>query len=256
MQSLPSFTLPGRVAIVTGSGKGIGKALALGLAQSGARLVIVARTQADIDAVVGEIEAAGGTAFGVRADVTVEEQVEELVKKAVAKFDRIDILVNNVGGGDFVPLLDLNESAWNATMDRNLRSVYLCCRAVGRVMVQQKSGNIINISSGQGTWPSPGIGTHYGAAKAAMQTFSQALAQEWGPHNIRVNVVVPGLVDTPLVRELFADKPEKVRETLAKIPLGRISQPEDLVGPVIFLASDAAAYITGATLYVRGGRFG
>jgi NAD(P)-dependent dehydrogenase (short-subunit alcohol dehydrogenase family) len=198
----------------------------------------------------------GGAAIAVRADVTVAGEVDELVRRTVDEWGRIDILVNNVGGGGYRPLLDTDEATWDAIIALNLKTVYLCTRAAGRVMVEQKSGNIINISTGQASWPTPGNGAHYGAAKAGMEVFSRTMAQEWGPHNIRVNVVVPGVVETPLLRQVYADRPEELQATVARIPLGRIAQPDDLLGAVLFLASDASSYISGTSLLVRGGRFG
>ncbi|MBI2867900.1 MAG: SDR family oxidoreductase [Chloroflexi bacterium] len=252
MTNLAQFDLHGRAAIVTGSGKGIGRALALGLAQAGADVVVVARTKSDVDEVAREIETSGQKALGVCADVTVKADVEALVQKAVKVFGKIDVLINNVGGGTYCPVLEMEEDAWHTAVARNLHSVYHCSRAVGKVMVQQKRGSIINISSGQSTWPSMGL-AHYGAAKAGMHTFSQALALEWGPYNVRVNVLMPGITETTLTKRYYADRPEVLRNSLARIPLGRLAQPEDYVGAAIFLASDASAYITGAIIYARGG---
>lgn len=252
MTSQPSFDLHEQVAIVTGSGKGIGRALALGLAQAGARVVVVARTPADIAAVVQEIESGGKMAMGIPTDVTVRSQVEEMAQKTRERFGRIDILVNNVGGGAYCPVLEMEEDAWDTMLNRNLKSVYLCSRAVGRLMVQQKKGCIINLSSGVALGPRVGL-AHYGAAKVAVHALSQALALEWGPYNVRVNVLVPGTTETPLTKRYFAERTEDLRDTLARIPLGRLGQPEDYVGTVIYLASDAAAYVTGAIICARGG---
>ncbi|MBI2867642.1 MAG: SDR family oxidoreductase [Chloroflexi bacterium] len=246
------FSLQGRVAIVTGAGKGIGRAIALGLADAGADVVAVARTQSDIDAVAGEVKAKGRLALAARADVTVAGQVDHMVRQTMDAFGHIDILMNNVGGGAYCEVLDMDEKTFDAMMALNLKSAYLCSRAVGKVMVQQRRGSIVNFSSGTSTWARKGL-AHYGASKAAVHIFSQAFAIEVGKHNVRVNVLMPGTTETPLTKEYYATRPDDLKQGLAKIPLGRLGQPDDYVGTAIYLASDASAFVTGAIICVRGG---
>jgi NAD(P)-dependent dehydrogenase (short-subunit alcohol dehydrogenase family) len=258
---VPSLDLTDRVAIITGSGKGIGRALALGFVEAGARVVVNARTEADVDAVVGEIRAAGGKAIGVHGNVTVSSDVEALVEKTVAEWGRVDVLVNNAGGGvgnaggrPYRSVLEIDEETWDRVVELNMKAPFLCSRAVGKIMVQQRSGSIINISSAQATWPTPENGAPYGAAKAGMEVLAKTLAQELGAYGVRVNTVIPGAVQTPSLERTFAEHPEVLQRAVARTPLGRMSVPEDLVGPVLFLASDASSYMSGATLLVRGGR--
>lgn len=247
---VPVFSVKGKVAIITGSGKGIGRALALGFAKSGASVALVARTVTDLEAVASEIKAEGGKALVVPTDVTKSAQVLQMVQKTVKEFGRIDVLVNCAGGGTFVPLLDMSEEAWDEMVDFNLKSVYLCCRAAGKVMVEKKRGSIINFSSGAAVSPTPGL-IHYCAAKSGVDQFTRTLAAEWGPFNVRVNAISPGLMNTQHNLDVMG---ASVIEQYAKaIPLGRIGQPEDILGLAIFLASEASAFITGAIIPVSGG---
>lgn len=244
------FSIRGKVAVITGSSKGIGRTLALGFAKSGASVALVARTVAELDAVASEIKAQGGKALVVPTDVTKSAQVSQMVQKTAKEFGRIEVLVNCAGGGIFVPLLDMSEESWDNIVDFNLKSVYLCCRAVGKVMVEQKSGSIINFSSGAAVAPTAGL-IHYCAAKAGVDQFTRTLAAEWGAFNVRVNAISPGLINTQHNRDVMG---ASMLEQYAKaIPLGRIGQPDDILGLAIFLASEASAFITGAIIPVSGG---
>ena len=250
MTGHPDFSVEGKVVIVTGGSKGIGRALARGFAASGATVAVAARTVADLEAVANEIEAGGGQALVAPTNVTKSAQVSGLVQKVMERFGRIDVLVNCAGGGIFVPSLDLSEEAWDDMVDYNLKSVYLCCRAVGEMMVKQRSGSIINFSSGAAATPTPAL-IHYCAAKAGVDQFTRVLAAEWGPHNVRVNAISPGLINTQHNVEIMG---AAMLEQYAKmIPLGRVGEPEDILGLAIFLASEASAFITGAIIPVSGG---
>lgn len=240
--------LEGQVALVTGASRGIGKAIALSLAGEGAKLVInYARSSEAADAVVAEIEAMGGEAIALQADVSQEDQVEALVKATKEKFDRIDILVNNAGITKDGLLLRMKPADWSAVIDLNLTGVYLCTRAVSKLMLKQRSGRIVNISSIVGEMGNPGQ-ANYAAAKAGVIGFTKAVAKEVASRGITVNAVAPGFIETDMTHGLDSE------ELLKFIPLSRLGQAEEVAGAVRFLAADpAAAYITGQVLNVDGG---
>ncbi|MDD5127199.1 MAG: SDR family NAD(P)-dependent oxidoreductase [Dehalococcoidales bacterium] len=254
---LSKFSLASKVAIVTGSGKGIGKGIAIGLAEAGADVVVTARTAADIEATASEVRSRGRNALPVVADVRQYEQVQSLVNQTVEKFGKIDILVNNVGGSFRHWMLEVSENAWDAIVRANLKSVFLCSQAVGKVMMEQKKGSIINIASRAGRAGEPRMAA-YGAAKAAVVNLTQTLALEWAPH-IRVNCIAPGVIETPGLRwsrsaVVGTENLEKHLAELAKsIPLGRMGQIEDVAASVVFLASEASSWITGITIDLNGG---
>jgi len=251
--SVPVLSLEGRVAIVTGASQGIGRALAAGFAEAGASVLLAARTVSSLENVAREIAAQGGKALAVPTDVTDSGQVSRMVQRAVDEFGRIDVLVNCAGGAGktpMVPLLDMTEDVWDAIVDFNLKGVYLCCRAAGRIMVEQRSGSIINFSSGSGVVPVVNQ-THYCAAKAGVNHFTRVLAAEWGRYNVRVNAISPGLTATrSTVDGLTPDMYERLSRS---IPLGRVGQPEDMLGVALFLASEASAFISGVIIPVSGG---
>ena len=251
--SIPSFSIEGKVAIVTGSSRGIGKTLALGFAEAGASVVLAARTVSELEANAQEITAKGGKALVAPTDVTDRARLSEMVQKAVKEFGRIDVLLNVAGGaGDkqLGPPLEISEDFWDELQDRNLKSVFLCNQAVARVMVEQRSGSIINISSMSGTKP-VAYEAACGAAKAGVNQLTRALAIAWAPYNVRVNAIAPGLTLT--ARATKGLGPELVERYSKDIPLGRAARPEDHLGPAIFLASDASAFITGIIIPSDGG---
>jgi len=251
--SIPSYSVAGKVTIVTGSSQGIGNALARGFAEAGASVVLASRNASLLGDVVREIEAKGGKALAVPTDVTDSAQVSQMVERTLESFGRIDVLINCAGGSGqnrLKPLLNLEESVWDAVINLSLKSVYLCCRTVGRVMVEQKSGSVINFSSGAATGVVPGM-THYNSAKAGINQFTKVLAAEWGRYNVRVNAISPGLTDTPSEREHMP--PEQFERYAKMIPMGRVGQPEDILGTALFLASETSAYVTGAIVVVAGG---
>ncbi|MBM4445191.1 MAG: SDR family oxidoreductase [Chloroflexi bacterium] len=251
--SLPSFSVEGRVTIVTGAGRGIGNALARGFAASGAPVVLAARSAIDLDATVREVESRGGRALAVPTDVTDEEQVSEMVRRTQAVFGRIDVLINCAGGAGAdraIPVLDMDLEVWQRVVDLNLKSTHLCCRAVGRVMADQMRGSIVNFSSGTAVRPTHGM-THYGSAKAGIDHLTRMLAVELGRYRVRVNAISPGLIDTETERRHMP--PETFEKYSKAVPLGRVGQPGDILGLALFLASDASAYISGAIIPVSGG---
>jgi NAD(P)-dependent dehydrogenase (short-subunit alcohol dehydrogenase family) len=248
------FNLSGKVAIVTGAGRGIGKGIALGLADAAASIVVTSRTENEIQATVSEIAKIGGKAIAVTADVRVSEQVSNLVDRAVQEFGHIDILVNNAGGfgSRKAFTFDMSERGWDAIIRENLTTVFICSKAVAPTMIQQNKGVIINISS------VAGLSAHttqaaYGAAKTAIMNLTKTMAMDLAPHNIRVNAIAPGYIAVEALNQLFAAEPEMLTGTIKQIPAGRFGTPEDIANVTIFLASDASSYITGQTVVVDGG---
>ncbi|MGD1897042.1 MAG: 3-oxoacyl-[acyl-carrier-protein] reductase [Phormidesmis sp.] len=241
--------LDGKVAIVTGSSRGIGKAAAMALAEQGAKVVVnYARSSEAADAVVADIGGAGGEAIALQADVSKADQVDAMVKATMDKFGRIDVLVNNAGITRDTLLLRMKPDAWQAVIDLNLTGVFLCTRAVSKIMLKQRSGRIINISSVAGLMGNPGQ-ANYSAAKAGVIGFTKTIAKELAPRGVTANAVAPGFIATDMTEEL-----KNTEEILKFIPLGRYGQPEEVAGLIRFLAADpAAAYITGQVMNVDGG---
>lgn len=245
--------LTGRVAVVTGGRRGIGRAIALALAEAGADIALGDRVVDDgeLNAVADEVKKRGRRALAVKADVTDKADVDNFVQKVVAEFGAIDILVNNAAMNIRAPLLELREDGWDKVIDTDLKGYYLCSQAVGRIMVEQKRGNIINIASTAAMYTAPEMGA-YCIAKAGVVMLTRILAVELAQYNIRVNAVAPSMVKTKFSQPLWSD-PETLKEIEAGIPLGRMAEPSDIVGSVLFLASDASSYITGHTIVVDGG---
>jgi len=249
---LSIFALTNKVAIVTGSGRGIGKGIALGFADVGADVVVAARTAAEIEAVAGEIRDRGRRALAVPTDTRSAEQVKDMVDKAIAEFGKIDILVNNAGGAFGAPFLQISENAWDAVIRENLNTVFLCTKAVVEGMVRQKGGSIINISSLAGQVPYANW-SPYGAAKAGVINLTQTLAVELGPHNIRVNAILPAYVETEFLSQRHQENPEMRQRRLGMLPIGRFGKPEDVAATAIYLASEASSFVSGATILFSGG---
>lgn len=245
------FGLSGRVAVVTGAGRGIGRALALGLASVGATIIVTERDEASGADTAAAITQAGGTALALPCDVADRRSVTEMVASATAHFDRLDILVNNAGVTSTYHVLDLPEEEWDRTLNVNLKGVFLCSQAVGRVMAEAGGGVIINIISQLGDAARPSK-AHYVSAKGGVKMLTKALAVDLSPYGIRVNAVAPEPIETEMTAPLLAD-PAQRSAFLERLPIGRLGRPEELVGAVLFLASDDAAFVTGTTLYVDGG---
>ncbi|MFC2046389.1 SDR family NAD(P)-dependent oxidoreductase [Chloroflexota bacterium] len=246
------FDLTGKVALVVGIG-GIGYAQALGLAESGADIVASDFELERAKKVAGKVQAKGREALALAVDVTQEDSVTGMVQKALDAFPRIDILVNSAGtnvGRPESATLPVDE--WQGVMDVNTRGVFLCCQAAGRVMIEQGGGKIINMSSVRGRYGAPRGAAAYCASKGAVDSLTRTLACEWAGHNVLVNALAPTVVETEFTRAILED-PEGAARLRASIPLGRWAQPEDIVGPTLFLASSASDFVTGQILYVDGG---
>lgn len=249
------FRLEGRKAIVTGGGGGIGSAISEGLAEFGVDTALFDINAESIRELRGRLEENFSIrALAVPVDVCSLEQVEEAVKKVHGEFGRIDILVNSHGIGQWLPAEEMAEEDWRRMIDVNLTGVFFTCQAVGRIMIQQRRGKIINIASISGriaNMPQPQA--HYNASKAGVIMLTKSLAAEWARYNINVNSISPGYTLTPLVRNLLEQRPRFADTWRKLIPMRRFAEPRDIVGAVIFLASDAASYVTGHDLIVDGG---
>ncbi len=250
MERLPENLqkLKDKVALVTGASRGIGKASAIALATEGAKVVVnYARNQEAAESVVTAITQAGGEAIAIGADVSQAEAVEQLVQTTLEQWGRIDVLVNNAGITRDTLMLRMKLADWQAVIDLNLTGVFLCCKAVSKVMLKQRSGRIINIASVAGQMGNPGQ-ANYSAAKAGVIGLTKTLAKEFASRGVTVNAVAPGFIETDMTSEL------KAEEILKFIPLGRYGKPEEVAGMIRFLAADtAASYITGQVLNVDGG---
>ncbi|MGQ9568934.1 MAG: 3-oxoacyl-[acyl-carrier-protein] reductase [Anaerolineae bacterium] len=242
--------LSGKVAIVTGASRGIGRAIALELARRGATVVVNYHTnEAAAQEVVAEIERAGGRALAIRADVSQPEEARRLVDAATETFGQVDILVNNAGVTRDTLLMRMSEEDWDLVLDTNLKGAFNCIKAAARTMVRRRFGRIINVTSVAGLAGNVGQ-ANYCAAKAGLIGLTKAVAKELGPRNITVNAVAPGFVET----DMTASLPQDLKDTAIRMtPLGRAGRPEDIAKAVAFLASDEAAFITGQILSVDGG---
>jgi NAD(P)-dependent dehydrogenase (short-subunit alcohol dehydrogenase family) len=247
----PSFDLTGRVALVTGAGRGIGHDLVLGLAGAGARVAAAARRVGDAEEVVAAVRAAGGDAIAVSLDVTDTASIDAAVATTIASFGPLDILVNNAGLGTNHDALDATEDEWDELFAVNVRGLFFASQAAARRMVEQGHGRIVNVASQAGI---VGIRRHaaYSASKGAVITLTKVLALEWAPAGVTVNAIAPTWVLTPGTAERLSD-PDFLRSVLDRIPLGRVGTTSELAGAVIYLASDAAAMVTGTTLVIDGG---
>lgn len=245
--------LQGKVALVTGGSRSIGRAIALGFAREGADVAVnYERDAAAAESAAREIEAMGRRALVVQADVSDSAQVAAMVRKVIETFGRIDILMNNAGGVIRAPFFDISEETWDRVIDVNLKGVFLVSQAVARHMVEQGGGVIINTSSISAQVAYDEL-THYQAAKAGVYMLTRGMAYELAKHNIRVNAIEPGLIETDLNRARLAD-PQVRSRRVGKIPLARPGRPEDLVGAAIYLASDESQFTTGAAIRVDGGQ--
>jgi 3-oxoacyl-[acyl-carrier protein] reductase len=241
----------GKVAVITGASRGIGRSIALALAAEGARIVAVDLDLAATEAVVAELKGQGAEAVAVVGNVTVADDAEKMIDAAVQSFGRVDILVNNAGITRDGLLIRMKEEDWDAVLTVNLKGAFLCTKAVSKVMTKQRSGRIINIASVVGQMGNPGQ-ANYCASKAGLIGLTKSNARELAKRNITVNAVAPGFIATAMTDAL----PEKAREELvAQIPLERLGAPEDIANAVLFLAAERSGYITGQVIAVNGGMY-
>jgi 3-oxoacyl-[acyl-carrier protein] reductase len=236
--------MEGKVAIVTGGGSGIGRALSIGLARTGAAVTVCDNRLPAATSTVAEIQKAGGRAAAIEADVSQARSVEEMVRKTVEASGRVDILVNCAGIYPRSPVMEMSEEDWRRVLDVNLTGAFLCCKAVAKHMVPQRSGKIVNLVSGRGV-TGDARGAHYAASKGGLIAFTVSLGIELGPHGINVNGLAPGVTDTPMAR---AGGFRQAPDTPFNKSLG---QPEDIVGPVLFLVSDASRTMCGQILFMK-----
>ncbi len=249
---MTEFSLDGKVALVTGASRGIGRAIALRFAQAGARVVVSSRRLENVQVVAEEISTAGGDALAVQAHVGHDDEVKSLVQRTLDAFGRVDIAVNNAATNPyFGPLLDADEGRWDKVMDTNVKGVLRVCRAVVPAMRAQGGGKIINLASVAGMRPMPGLSV-YGISKAAVIMLTKTLAMELGPDNIQVNGIAPGVVKTRF-SQLLWETPAIAEPLLRSTPLGRFGEVEDVASLALYLASPASDYVTGALFVVDGG---
>jgi NAD(P)-dependent dehydrogenase (short-subunit alcohol dehydrogenase family) len=247
------FDLTGKVAVVTGAGRGLGRVIALGLARYGADVVVASRTLAQVQSVAREIEGLGRKAVALAVDTARKSEVADLAAAAQSLSGRVDILVNNAGIDINQPAIDYAEDEWDRILGTNLKGYFLCTQAIGRIMLAQHAGSIIMNSSIYGL-VGAADNLPYGASKGGVNQLTRMLAVEWAPQGVRVNAVAPGYMSRMSVEAGKSGPGEEVERWVGRrTPLGRRGRPEELVGPVVFLASDAASYVTGAVLAVDGG---
>lgn len=249
---LPSFRLDGQKALVTGAGRGIGRALAIGLAEAGCDVGLVSRTRGDLEQTASHISALNrGKVYVLPADITKTEQIRSAVCQFAEEAGGLDLLVNNAGMNIRTPALEVTEDEWDQIMQTNLKAAFIAAQTAASIMKEQGGGNIINISS-VGGHTALRTGVVYGATKAALSHMTRILSLEWAKHGIRVNAVGPWYFRTPLTEKLLSDE-AYLKDILDRTPLKRVGNLEELVGPVVFLASEASGYMTGQTLLVDGG---
>ncbi|MDA8218587.1 MAG: glucose 1-dehydrogenase [Dehalococcoidales bacterium] len=248
---LDKLKLDGKVAVVTGASHGLGQGIAVALAEAGANLVLAARGESQLRETEGAILACGRRALVVPTDVKDRRQVHNLVDRGLGEFGQIDVLCNAAGINRRSPILELSEQLWDDILDTNLKSVFLVSQAVARHMISRRRGKIINIASLTSVIGIENIAA-YGASKGGVVQLTKAMAVEWAKYRINVNAIGPGYFHTPMTDPVFAD-PERAAWIRNRIPFGVTGVPEDLAGAAVFLASDAADYVTGQTLYVDGG---
>ena len=254
---LSQFSLEGKVALVTGGSRGIGEATAIGLAGAGADVVVTSRKMSELERVAGAVRDLGRKSLPIATHVGRMDQIKNLVEQVVAEFGRIDILVNNAGTSIASPAIDLEEGAWEAVMNLNLKGLFFLSQAVAKVMRDNDGGSIVNISSVNAYRPNPDT-CIYAIAKAGVVMATKTMAQQWAEYDIRVNAIAPGPIETKLLNASWALLPEDEAKkaktaTAERVPLGRIGEPREIADTIIFLVSNASSYITGQTITVDGG---
>lgn len=251
------FSLEGKTVIVTGGGIGIGKSISLECARAGADIMLCSRSMEHLETTADEIRQLGKRALPLTVDVRDPEQVNTVVQRTVDEFGKIDVLVNNHGASFRSRVEDMSLNGWNAIVGINLNGVFLLCQAVGKHMIERNQGGVIvNISSMAGVRGSTMM-SHYGASKAAVINFTATLAQAWAQHNIRINCIAPGPIETEgyleVLRQTNPNPEEVYQKTASRVTLGRWGRVEEIAHPTVFLASDASGFMTGTTIYIDGG---
>ena len=252
---LEEFSLAGRRAMITGGSRGLGKEIALGLAQAGADLVLVGRERDSLDAAASEASTLGAEVATLVGDLSVPEQAEETARRAVDELGPIDVLVNNVGGRRFdVPTEEMPTETWRTQLDLNVTSAFVCTKIVGGEMVKRRSGRIVNVASISGLIANRGIaGRGYEAGKAALVAFTRAVAADWAPYGVGVNAIAPGFFLTDPNRRWFEENP-RLQETIeSMVPMARLGEPHEIAPLALYLASDASSFMTGAVIVIDGG---
>lgn len=249
--ALDIFKLDGKVAVVTGGSRGFGKAIALALADAGADVVVAARTKSALDEVAAEIQKKGRKSLAIATDMLNKASINAMADETVSKFGKIDILINNAGQGETCPFVKTTEEQWDNILDINLKGYFLTTQAVGKYMVKAKSGRVINISSAMGEAPL-GYMSPYAASKGGINAMTKSLAQEWAGLGITVNAIAPSYFDTEMNKTSMTD--ESISKVImAKTPVRRWGKTEELVGIIIYLASNASSYMTGSIIALDGG---
>ncbi len=250
--SLAEFSLEGKIAFVTGAGRGLGRAGALALAEAGAHVALVSRTRSQLEETAAAIQRLGRKTLVAVADTRKAAEVEAAVRATVEALGRIEILFNNAGTNVRRPVVEMSDEDWHTIMDTNVKGVFVVARAVARQMLAQKGGRIINMSS-MSALSAERDKVVYASSKGAVSQFTKGLALELASHGITVNAIAPGYMMTPLVKGYLEADAERSRRILQRIALGRVGQPEEIGGALVFLASEASRYITGATIAIDGG---
>jgi NAD(P)-dependent dehydrogenase (short-subunit alcohol dehydrogenase family) len=245
------FSLAGKVALVTGAGRGLGRAFALALAEAGADVVVAARTMDELLPLAEEIRAQGRRSFACHLDAADVSSARRAVDAAVGQLGRLDILVNNAGTSVRRPALEIDEDDWDRVVDTNVKGVFFCAQAAGRVMVEQRAGKIVNLASALAFVASPDLAV-YCTTKAAVAHLTRALALEWAPYHVNVNALAPTTTRTPMMAQRLAD-PQILESYVRNVPMGRVGAPEDLIGALLFLAGPGSDFVTGQTIVVDGG---
>jgi NAD(P)-dependent dehydrogenase (short-subunit alcohol dehydrogenase family) len=245
------FSLKGKVALITGASRGIGQAVAIGLAQAGADIAIASRKLPDLEKVAEQVRKTGRKCLPVAAHVARVEEINNLVGQVMAEYGKIDILVNNAATNPtMASAMDVDERAWDAIMNLNLRGLFFLSQAVARLMKEKGGGKIINISSIAGI--SPDLLPVYSISKAGVIMATKVMAQQWAQYNIRVNAVAPGLTKTRFSEALWKN-PDILKLAMGKTPMARVADPEEMVGAILYLAADASSYVTGQVIAIDGG---